>query len=102
MRISQNTGGVGGDRGAYSAAVVAGQAQGLGGGVGHCVSHQASNPHCDRHVEAVAMLADLVVQVRLNRDLDQSAVVVFAGGHADVSPNIDSDACTSVGIGGYC
>jgi hypothetical protein len=48
------------------------------------------------------MLADLVVQVRLNRDLDQSAVVVFAGGHADVSPNIDSDACTSVGIGGYC
>jgi hypothetical protein len=48
------------------------------------------------------MLADPVVQVRLNRDLDQPSAVVFAGGHADVSPNIDSDACTSVGIGGYC
>ena len=59
---------------------------GLGGGVGHCVSHQASNPHCDRHVEAVAMLADLVVQVRLNCDLDQSAVVVFAGGHRSTDP----------------
>ena len=48
------------------------------------------------------MLADLVVQVRLNRDLDQSAFVVFAGGHTDVSPSIDPNACTSVGIGGYC
>jgi len=79
-----------------------GRPTGLGGWIGHCFSHQASNPHRDRHVKAVAMLADLVVQVRLNRDLDQSAFVVFAGGHTDVSPSIDPNACTSVGIGGYC
>jgi hypothetical protein len=32
------------------------------------------------------MLANPVVQVRLNRDLDQLAAVVFASGHASVRP----------------